>query len=133
MSVYSTMYDEAQNHFAEIGKMELGSDEHVKTVECANSMVDRLNERDRIANEDRQLELKEREIELEYARIESEKRGRRNTTVLTLITFAGYAGLQVWTLLSDREFEAKGLMNTSEAGRTSKRNLLNLVDKLLKK
>ena len=133
MSVYRTMYDEAQNHFEEIGKMELGSDEHVKTVNCANEMIDRLIERDKIANEERKLDIEEQKIDVELAKLQSDNKNRKLTMGITLFTAVMYVGGHVWTVLSDRDFEAKGFMHTSEAGRNSRRNLLNLLDKLLRK
>ena len=133
MSVYSKMYDEAQNHFEEIGRMALGSDEHVKTVNCANEMVDRLIERDKIANEERKLDIEEQKIEVELAKIASENKNRKLTIAVTLITSALYIGGHAWTVLSERDFELKGCMLSSEAGRSSRRNMLNLLDKLLKR
>lgn len=133
MSVYSKMYDEALNHYEKIGRMELGSDAHVKTVNCANEMMDRLIERDKIITEDRKLDIEEQKIDVEMAKIKNDSKNRKFTAVITAITTATYIGVHVWTVLSDRKFEAEGFMHTSEAGKSSRRSLLNLVDKLMKK
>lgn len=133
MSVYKTMYDEAQKHFEEIGQMQLGTDEHTKAVSCANGMVDRLIERDKIINEDRKLDIEERKIDAEFAKIVNDAKNRKLTIAITALTTAAYAGIHVWTVLSDRAFESNGFMHTSEAGRNSRRSLLSLVDKLLRK
>lgn len=133
MGVYNTMYDEAQDHFEKVGKMELGSDEHVKTVNCANGIIDRLLKRDEIANEERKIALEEQKIEVELAKIASDNRNRNIATVVTLITTTAYVGVSVWTILSERDFEKAGYMLSSEAGRTSRRNLLNLLDKVFKR
>jgi hypothetical protein len=133
MSVYKTMYDEAQNHFEEIGKMQLGTDEHTKAVNSANGIVDRLLERDKIASEERKLDIEEQKIEVELAKLASENKNRRATIAVTLLTATAYIAANVWTMVSERDFEKAGCMLTSEAGRTSRRNLLGLLDKILKR
>lgn len=132
MSVYRSMYEEVENHISEIGKMELGSSEHVATVNCTNSMIDRLNECDKIKNEERKIDIEEKKLELEEARLASDQRGRLALNVITVATTVGYVAVHVWTVLSDRKFESGGFMHTSEAGRSSRRNLLSLMDKFKK-
>lgn len=132
MSVYGSMYEEVKNHIEEVGRMELGSEQHVKTVNCANGMVDRLIERDKVRNEERRLDIEERKLELEEARLVSDNRGRLVVNIITGVTTVAYVATHVWTVLSDRKFESGGFMHTSEAGRTSRRNLLSLMDKFRK-
>ena len=132
MSVYGKLYEETQHHIDEIGNMELGSDAHVKTVNCTGSMIDRLNEHRKIELEDRKLDIEERKLELEQARLKSEKRGRLVVNIITGVTTVGTIGVHVWTVLSDRKFESGGFMHTSEAGRSSRKTLLSLVDKIRK-
>ena len=132
MSVYTKLYEETQHQYEEIGRMELGSDEHVKTVNCANSMTDRLLDRDRLLLEERKLDIEERKLELEQEKLQNERRGKWLPHVITVVTTGLCIGTQVWTVLSERKFEAKGLMLTSEAGRSSRRSLLSLVDKFRK-
>lgn len=132
MSVYGKLYEETQHHIEEIHDLELGSDAHVKTVNCTTSMIDRLNEHHKIELEDRKLDIEERKLELEEARLNSEKRGRLVVNIITGVTTVGTIAVHVWTVLSDRKFESGGFMHTSEAGRNSRRSLLSLVDKFKK-
>ena len=125
MSVYRSMYEEVESNIGDIGKMELGSEQHIATVNCVNSMIDRLNECDKIKNE-------ERKIDIEETRLASDQRGRLALNVITVTTTVAYVAVHVWTVLSDRKFESEGFMHTSEAGRSSRRSLLSLMDKFRK-
>ncbi len=132
MSVYGKLYEETQHHIEEIGTMELGSDAHVKTVNCTASMIDRLNDHQKIELEDRKLDLEEKKLELEKAKLKSDKKGRLVLNIITSATTVATIGVHVWTVLSDRKFESEGFMHTSEAGRNSRKTLLSLVDRFRK-
>ena len=133
MSVYESMYQEAQNHLDEIGKMEFGTEEYVRTVNCTNNMVDRLNEHEKLAIEQKKLKLEERKLEFEKEKLKSDKSGRLVPYIITGVTTAAGLAAHIWTVLSERKFEAGGHMLTSEAGRSSRRSLLSMVDKFVKK
>lgn len=132
MSVYKKLYEETKNHIEEIHDMELGSDQHVKTVDCMTSMIDRLNDFKKVEIEERKLDIEERKLELEEARLASDKTGRLVVNIITGVTTVGTIAVHVWTVLSDRKFESGGFMHTSEAGRNSRRTLLSLVDRFKK-
>lgn len=132
MSVYGKLYEETQHHIEEIGTMALGSEEHVKTVNCTTSMIDRLNDHQKIELEDRKLDIEEKKLDLEAAKLKSDNKGRLVLNIITTVTTVGTIAVHVWTVLSDRKFESQGFMHTSEAGRTSRKTLLSLVDRFRK-
>ena len=129
MSVYRSMYEEVESNIGDIGKMELGSEQHIATVNCVNSMIDRLNECDKIKNEERKIDIEEKKLELEKARLASDQRGRLALNVITVTTTVAYVAVHVWTVLSDRSFAAECFMHTSHAGRSSRRSLLTRMHK----
>lgn len=132
MSVYGKLYEETQHHIEEIGTMALGSEDHVKTVNCTTSMIDRLNDHQKIELEDRKLDIEEKKLDLEAAKLKSDNKGRLVLNIITTVTTVGTIAVHVWTVLSDRKFESQGFMHTSEAGRTSRKTLLSLVDRFRK-
>jgi hypothetical protein len=128
MDIYKKLYEEAEATYDEIGKLEVGSEQHVKAVNCANNMVGVLNEHDRIVLEKRKLDVEEAKLDIELAKLKSENQFRWVPHVITGFTTALTLGMYAWTVLSERKFEAGGHMLTSEAGRTSRRALLSLRD-----
>ena len=55
MDIETTIYDGAQKTYEEVQSLEIGSEQHAKAIQAANSMVDRLNEMKKIENENRKL------------------------------------------------------------------------------
>lgn len=127
--VYATMYEEAQNEFAEVANMQLGSDEHTKTIQAANGMVDRLNKAKEIENEARKLDIEERKLDIEERKLETEKKGRWIAPVVTILTFVGGALVEIWAHCDSKKFEQEGYTQTTESGRSSTRNLLNFTSR----
>lgn len=129
MSIERTMYEEALKEYDEIGRMELGSEQYVKTVQGANSIVDRLNETDRVELDKRKLEVEEEKIKLEQCKLENEKQDRFWRNIITIGTFVAGAGITIWANVDSKRFELEGT-HTTEAGRTSQRKLLSFWDKM---
>lgn len=128
MSIERAMRDEAMNELKEVGKMKLGSDEHIKTVGAVNSMVDRLSEYEKIANEKKRLEIEERKTLIEAARLENDKKDRAIKNGITIGTSVGFILVNVGTVIASMRFE-QGYTHTTEAGKSSLRTLLNLWSK----
>lgn len=128
MSIERAMRDEVMNELKEVGKMELGSDQHVKTVGAINSMLDRLGESQKLDNEKKRLEIEERKSLIEAARIESEKRDRAVKNGITIGTTLAFALIQIGANIASMRFE-QGYTHTTEAGKNSSRTLLNLLPK----
>lgn len=128
MSIESVLKDEVLNELESVRKMELGSDQHVKTVGAVNSMVDRLGESLKLDNEKKRLEIEERKTLIEAARLESEKKDRKAKNVITIGTTLLYTGVMIWANIDSKRFE-QGYTHTTEAGKSSSRALLNLLSK----
>ena len=129
------LYEETLSEVAEMGNMELGSNAHVKTAKVVNDTIDRLNEAKRIENQSRQLDIEaekneiEREKnEIEREKIANEKRFNKIKTVGSWILFIATTGVTIWANKDSKRFE-EGYTHTTEAGKSSTRNLLNLMDK----
>ena len=128
MRIETTMYEEARKEFEEAGTMELGSEQHVKTISAANSMVDRMQKSAEIEIKERELDIKERELDIEEKKL---KHGKRDTIIkhgLTALAFVTYLGLTVWGYKDSQRFESEGNMHTTEGGRNSQRSLFGLKD-----
>ena len=128
MKVENVILEEVINEYGEISKMPIGNDEHVKAVNAANSMLDRLNESKKIAIEQRKLDIEEEKLEVENKKIESDKKGRIAGYVLNGLMFAASMGVTLWGYVDSKKFE-QGFTHTTEAGRQSNRNLLSFMDK----
>lgn len=129
MSVEKAMYEEVMNELKEVKKMELGSDQHLKTVGTINSMVDRLGESQKLDNEKKRLEIEERKSLIEAARLESEKKDRTFKNIATVVTNGLFLGVTIWANIDSKRFEREDT-HTTEAGKSSSRALLNLWSKI---
>lgn len=87
--------------------MEAGSEEQAKTIETANSIVDRLNE---------------------SVKLKGERTDRWIKLGVTVAMFLGSLGLSVWANKDSKKFEG-AFTHTTEAGRSSQRNLLSFFDR----
>lgn len=87
--------------------MEAGSEEQTATIEVANSIADRLNEKEKLKGEraDRWIKLG-----------------------VTVATFLASAGITLWANKDSKKFEGVAT-HTTEAGRSSQRNLLSFFDR----
>lgn len=128
MSIDKAMYDEVLNELKEVGKMKLGSEEHVKTVDVINSMCDRLLESQKLDYEKKRLEIEERKTLIEAARHESEKKDRAIKNGITIGATLLYAGINIGAFVASIRFE-QGYTHTTDAGKSSSRALLNLLSK----
>lgn len=122
------LYEETLSEVAEMGNMELGSNAHVKTAKVVNDTIDRLNEAKRIENQSRQLDIEAEKNEIEREKIANEKRFNKIKTVGSWILFIATTGVTIWANKDSKRFE-EGYTHTTEAGKSSTRNLLNLMDK----
>ena len=129
MSIERTMRDEANKEFEEMGKMKLGSEEHVKTANVANTTVDRLNEIEKINIEHRKLDIEEQKIEIEKKKLENDKKNNLVRYVLTGAIFVVSTGVTIWANIDSKRFEGS-FTHTTASGRNSERKLLSLLDKV---
>lgn len=132
MSVKNVMYDEAKAEYEEAGKMTLGSEEHTKTVQAANSIADRLNKMAELDNEARKLDLEEERLKVEKERNEKEAKHQKRNLAVTVAMGVLYAGVQIFGYVDSKRFEKDGFSHTTDSGRTSTRGIMNLMDRLRK-
>lgn len=128
MSIKATMYEEVQNQYEEISKMELGSEQCVKAMNAINGTVDRLNEMEKLEIEDRKLDIEEQKLEIERERNENEKKDRLIKTAVGVGTFVLGTAVTIWGYVDSKHFE-QGYTHTTNAGRESTRSLLNIMNK----
>lgn len=122
-------YEEIKSEIEEIGKAELGGDVHVKTAQVVNSMMDKLNDVEKIKNEQKRLENEERKLAIEAEKNEIDKRNNTIKNILTGAIFVVSTGVTIWSNCSAMKFETGGNIHTTEPGKNSTRKLLNLLDK----
>lgn len=122
------MYEEAINEVEEMGKMELGSEAHLKTAKVVKDTVDSLNEAKKIENQTRQLDIEEERNEIEREKIKVDKRKDLIKNIVTGVTFALSTGVMLWLNKDAQRFEIGGNIHTTEAGKSSTRKLFNLLD-----
>jgi hypothetical protein len=124
--------EEVINEVEEMGKMELGSDQHVKTAQVVNMVIDRLNKRDEIENERRKLDIEERKTRIEEEKLEHDKKVDWAKVWVGVGTFVIASGIQVWGHLDSKLFEKEGGIYSTEAGKVSNRKILSMLDKFIK-
>ena len=129
MSVEKALRDEIMSELEEVKKMELGSDQHVKTVGAITSMVDRLGESWKLENEERRVKVEERKLNIEADRLESEKKDRTVKNILTIGTNVLFLGVTIWANIDSKRFE-QGYTHTTESGKNSSRTLVSLWNKI---
>jgi hypothetical protein len=129
MSLKTTITDEVLNEYGEINKMTLGSEDHVKTVNAANSMVDRIVKMQEVENETRRIEAEEERNSIEKQKVESERKQNLIKLGATIGLSLLYVGVNIWTNKDYQRFENGGYTHTTEGGRSSIRNLFGLLDK----
>jgi hypothetical protein len=123
------MYDEVIDEFVEIGKMELGTEQHLKAIQAANSVVDRLNKAEEIKVEREKLEIEKAKLEVEEQKLDHDKRNSLIRNILTGGTFIIATGVTIWANYDSKKFEG-AFTHTTEAGKGSERRLLSLMDKV---
>lgn len=129
MKLTKAMYDEALDEFEKAGTMQLGEDTHTKTVQAANSIVDRIHKAEEIENEKRRLDIEERRLDIEERKNEIDSEGRKMKDILTTVCFVIGTGVSIWANIDSKRFE-QGFTHTTDAGRNSTKKLLNLADKI---
>ena len=117
-----TMYERAEQQFNQILEMDEGSEDWVKTMNGANSTVDRLNEL-------RKIRLEEKKLELEKQKLEAEKRNRWIDTGTKVALFMVAAGISIWANVDSKKFEG-AFTHTTQAGRQSESKLLSFMDRV---
>ena len=136
MDVSTRLKDEVMSEIEGVSTMTLGSAEHGHTVEAVNGMIDRLVKLEQVETDKRKLDLESEKLrleeekrDLEELKVNNEARNNKIRNVITVATTVLTVGVTIWANVDSKRFE-QGFTHTTEAGRTSTRKLLGLLDKL---
>ena len=117
MNMKRLLCDEFQSEIAELGKMELGTDEYKVAVDGVTKLADRLIEIDKIdISHDEKMESLRVDREIKEAQMRDERKDRTIKNVIAVGTTAATVGVTVWGALKTWKFEEKGTI-TSMFGR----------------
>lgn len=129
MGLKTKISDEVLNEIEAVGKQALGSEEHVKTVQAVNSMVDRLQRDEEIELERHKLEVEERRLDIEEKKLKQNKWVDILKIGASTALGVGYAVVQVAIYVHSFRKDDIGEMPQTEGGRNAERKLFNLMDK----
>jgi hypothetical protein len=134
MNVNEKLKTEVLSELEGVSTMALGSEEHGKTVDAVNGMIDRVVKLQQIDAEQRKLDIEREKLELEREKLELEDRKAKNESrnnkvknVITVVTTGITFVVAVWANIDSKKFEG---YHSTEAGRLSERRLLGFMDKL---
>lgn len=107
------LVDEVVNEVEILGEMKVGTDEFTATVNGVTKLMDKLNEMDKISN-DNEIRVKnlENEKELKLKELEIDKKDRIVKNVITGVTTVGGIAVTVWGTVKAFEFEKFGTITT---------------------
>lgn len=127
MQIRDGLIEEFNSELEEVSKMEVGSEAHEKAVNAVTKLADRIIEIDKIEMDSaNKIEAQQNEFELKAQEIKSEKNSRMIGYCVTAGTTVVGVLVTVGVYLDSMRREAEGIMPSSEAARSSSRNLLNL-------
>lgn len=129
MSVKKLLIDEIESQLGTLEDLPFGSPQYHQGVVDTSTLLDKYNDMERIELE-RQEKAKSREQEkdLKDKEMKEERIDRIVKNALTVVTFGISLGVTIWANVDSKNFEM-GYTQTTEAGRSSTRKLLGLLDK----
>ena len=107
MEIKERLSEEFENELEDIGRMEVGSEEHKLAVDSVTKLADRI---------------------IEIKKLEDEKKDRFVKNAISIGTFVGSAAIYGLAFIVSTNFERIGSF-TTEGGRISVRELLKLKSK----
>lgn len=124
MSIKSLLIEEVNSEIKEIGRLEVGSEQHKIAVDSVTKLADRILELEKFERECiNNDQNREEDIDLKRQQLENEKRDQLIKNCITVgvavaqLTVAGAA------FVMSMNFEREGTL-TTEGGRSSLRQLL---------
>lgn len=128
MSIKTKLTEEFNDEILEISKMEVGSKEHSAAIESLTKLADRVIEIDKIENEQ---ELKDRAQMDEVCQKNEQLKVSKVDTVLKHAGNLGktllMVGAGLWVYTSSMKYEEKGIIPTTDGGRSSIKQFLNFI------
>ena len=129
MSVKKLLTDEIESQIGSLEDLAFGSEEYHRGVEDTAKLLDRLNEMEKNERDYHdKLDNRDNERDLKLKEMKAERNERILKYGLNALTFAISLGVTIWANKDSKNFE-QGFTHTTEAGRSSTRKLLNLLDK----
>lgn len=128
MSIKHLLVDEFNSQLAEVHKMKVGSDEYKTSVDGVTKIADRIIEIEKFEQEASFKNIThENECEIKAAQLSNEKRDRIIRNAIEVGKIAGGIGLAVWGYMISMKYEDKGLIPTTEGGRTALKGLFKFM------
>ena len=124
MSIKMQLTEEFNDEISEVSKMEIGSKEHSAAVDSLTKLADRIIEIDKIDNEQ---EFKDRTQTDEAYHKDEQLKVSKIDTVLKHAGNLLMVGAGLWVYSSSMKYEEKGIIPTTDGGRSSIKQFLNFI------
>lgn len=113
ISLETLLHTEMANEFDSLEKMEVGSEEYIKTVDGLTKLMDRAIKIDELNNEhELEIDSKEFEKSLKLREFEEDKRDRLIKNCLGAAGIVLPLGATIWGILKSLKFEETGTVTT---------------------
>lgn len=124
MSVKTLLAEEFKSEIEEIGKLEVGSEQHKAAVDSATKLVDRIIELEKFESDRVTKEINQKtDTDLKLRQLEDEKKDRFTRNCITVGVTAAQLTAAGLAFVMSMNFEKEGTL-TTEGGRSSLRQLL---------
>ena len=124
MSVKTLLVEEFKSEIEEIGKLEVGSEQHKAAVDSATKLVDRIIEIEKFESDRNAKENNQKtDTDLKLRQLEDEKKDRFIRNCITVGIAAGQLTAAGLAFVMSMNFEKEGTL-TTEGGRSSLKQLL---------
>lgn len=113
MSVKALLDDEIRDEIENLGKVQLGSDEHKIAADALTKLLDKSIEMNKLDLEyQERYEAREAENELKQKQIADEKKDRAVKNVMTGVSIIGGFALTIWGTCKTLKFEETGVLTS---------------------
>lgn len=113
ISLETLLHTEMANEFDSLEKMEVGSEEYIKTVDGLTKLMDRAIKIDELNNEhELETDSKEFEKSLKLKEFEEDKRDRLIKNCIGAAGIVLPLGATIWGILKSLKFEETGTVTT---------------------
>ena len=113
MSVKALLDDEIRDEIENLGKVQLGSDEHKIAADALTKLLDKSIEMNKLDLEyQERYEAREAENELKQKQIADEKKDRAVKNVMTGVSIVGGFALTIWGTFKTLKFEETGVLTS---------------------
>ena len=119
------LYEEIQNEFEELKKIEVGSDEYKTAVDGLTKLMDRAIEIDKLnVGAEERLDARNIDAELRQEQLEADVKDRKVRNVISIAGIVIPTAVTIWGTLKSLKFEETGTV-TTDAGRHFMNRIFN--------